>query len=190
MPADRLTLRFLLERVPTPLGEMLIVTDGQGGLRALDWHDHEDRMRLLLRRQYPREAVVLEESARESSATRLMRRYFDGDIAVIDGLDVVLGGTDFQRQVWAALRGIPHGATISYRELAERIGRPQAVRAVGLANGANPVSVVVPCHRVIGSDRSLTGYGGGLARKRWLLAHEGAIRPEPELPATARLPGF
>ena len=85
-----------------------------------------------------------------------------------------MGGTDFQRSVWDALRTIPAGETLSYAALAERVGRPTAVRAVGLANGTNPIAVIVPCHRVIGSDSSLTGYGGGLDRKRWLLEHEGA----------------
>ncbi len=84
-------------------------------------------------------------------------------------------GTDFQRAVWRELRRIPSGKTISYAELAKRIGRPKAVRAVGLANRSNPISIVVPCHRVIGSDGSLTGYGGGMERKDWLLRHEGAL---------------
>ncbi|QDF96796.1 methylated-DNA--protein-cysteine methyltransferase [Azoarcus sp. DD4] len=166
------TMKFLLERVTTPLGQMLIVTDEQDRLRALDWQDYEDRMRLLLRRQYRADTVALQEITHTSSATRAMQLYFDGDTAAIGTLAVVTGGTDFQRQVWTALRDIPYGETISYGELAARIGRPQATRAVGLANGANPVSVVVPCHRVIGSKRSLTGYGGGLPRKQWLLDHE------------------
>ena len=92
----------------------------------------------------------------------------------IHGLLVETGGTVFHRSVWAALRKIPVGQTLSYRALATRLRCPKAVRAVGLANGANPVGIVVPCHRVIGSDGSLTGYGGGVARKRWLLDHEGA----------------
>src|SRR5208283_2077845 len=97
---------------------------------------------------------------------------FAGDLRVLDLLPVETGGTAFQRQVWQSLREIPCGTTVSYGQLAERIGRPSAVRAVGLANGANPVAVVVPCHRVIGSNGSLTGYGGGIERKRWLLNHE------------------
>ena len=85
-----------------------------------------------------------------------------------------VAGTDFQRQVWRALTEIPAGETRTYRQQAVRIGRPTAVRAVGLANGANPIGIVIPCHRVIGADGSLTGFGGGIERKRWLLAHEGA----------------
>jgi methylated-DNA-[protein]-cysteine S-methyltransferase len=102
--------------------------------------------------------------------------YFAGDLGVIDRLPVQTGGTEFQKEVWHALREIPCGTTTSYGELARRIGRPAAVRAVGLANGANPVAVVVPCHRVIGSNGSLTGYGGGIERKRWLLDHEKSPR--------------
>ena len=105
-----------------------------------------------------------------------MRAYFAGDLAVIDTLKVDTGGTDFQRAVWRQLRRIPCGKTISYAELARRIGKPKAVRAVGLANGSNPISIVVPCHRVIGTDGSLTGYGGGLHRKQWLLEHEHALQ--------------
>ena len=101
--------------------------------------------------------------------------YFEGDLTAIDAMKVNMRGTAFQRQVWTALRGIPAGATISYKELALRIGNPTATRAVGLANGSNPIAIVVPCHRVIGADGSLTGYGGGLDRKRWLLAHEQGV---------------
>lgn len=191
MPA----LTFLLERVPTPLGEMLIVTDEQGVLRALDWHDHEARMHELMRRQYPTAKPQLRGTAQRSAATQAMQAYFDGDIAVIHQLEVATGGTDFQRQIWPALRGIPDGETTSYGELARRIGNPAAVRAVGLANGANPISIVLPCHRVIGSNRSLTGYGGGLQRKQWLLQHENALRADAWMASstaaqTRPLPGF
>ena len=103
-----------------------------------------------------------------------MQAYFAGELDAIENLPVETGGTAFQRQVWAALRQIPRGQTESYGELAARIGRPRAVRAVGLANGANPVGIVVPCHRVIGANGTMTGYGGGVDRKRWLLEHEGA----------------
>lgn len=192
---SRPTLTFLLERVPTPLGEMLIATDEQGLLRALDWHDHEARMHELMRRQYPGELPQLRDTTQESTATQAMQAYFDGDIAVIHQLEVATGGTAFQRQIWTALRTIPDGETVSYGELARRIGNPAAVRAVGLANGANPISIVLPCHRVIGSNRSLTGYGGGLPRKQWLLQHENALRadasPTPSAQAQTRpLPGF
>lgn len=183
-------LNFQLERIPTPLGEMLLVTDARQRLRAIDWHDHEDRMHRLLQRQYKGESVAWMETTRMSSAARVMQAYFEGETTAIDSLEVATGGTDFQRQVWAALRTIPAGQTLSYRALAQRIGRPAAVRAVGLANGANPIGIVVPCHRVIGSNALLTGYGGGLQRKQWLLQHEGAQVGHASNPRTDTLPGF
>jgi methylated-DNA-[protein]-cysteine S-methyltransferase len=103
-----------------------------------------------------------------------LERYFAGDLSALDALPTQTHGTPFQREVWAALRTIPPGTTLSYGALARRLGKPNAMRAVGLANGANPIGIVVPCHRVIGANGTLTGYGGGLPRKRWLLAHEGA----------------
>ncbi|HEY2774670.1 MAG TPA: methylated-DNA--[protein]-cysteine S-methyltransferase [Candidatus Binatia bacterium] len=106
-------------------------------------------------------------------ATRL-RAYFDGDLDALAPIDVESWGTPFQQRVWAALRTIPAGQTRSYGELAAEIGSPAAVRAVGAANGANPVGIIVPCHRVIGSNGTLTGFGGGLEAKRWLLDHEAA----------------
>jgi methylated-DNA-[protein]-cysteine S-methyltransferase len=102
-----------------------------------------------------------------------LEAYFAGTLTGFD-VPLALAGTDFQRRVWAALREIPYGETISYGELARRVGSPGAARAVGLANGRNPVGIIVPCHRVIGADGSLTGYGGGLPRKVWLLEHETA----------------
>lgn len=164
---------FLLERVKTPLGQMLIATDEQQRLRVLDWQDQEGNMHALIKRQYPGGSVMLRETAHSSSATAAIEEYFAGNIPAIDTITTATGGTDFQRAVWKALRDIPHGQTISYGTLAQRIGRPTAIRAVGMANGANPISIVVPCHRVIGANHSLTGYGGGLHRKQWLLAHEG-----------------
>jgi len=107
--------------------------------------------------------------------------YFDGDLTAIDAVPVEPPGTEFQRAVWRALRDIPAGATTSYGELARALQNPRACRAVGAANGRNPVAIVIPCHRVIGSDHTLIGYGGGLDRKRWLLRHEGLAIQE-ELP--------
>ena len=170
-------LAFKLERVPTPTGVMLVVTDAGGRLRALDWDDHEDRMLRLLRRHYGKGGVVLSEDDAPSAARRALEAYFAGDLAALDSLETETAGTAFQRAVWAALRRIPVGRTLSYGALAAEIGKPRAVRAVGLANGSNPIGVVVPCHRVIGADGSLTGYGGGLPRKRWLLEHEGVRLP-------------
>ena len=139
-------------------------------MRALDFEDHETRLHRLLGRHYPGHALA--EAPAPASAARALDAYFEGDLAALAGVLVATGGTAFQREVWAALREIPAGATTSYGELAAKIGRPAACRAVGLANGANPVGIVVPCHRVIGASGALTGYGGGLPRKQWLLDHE------------------
>ncbi len=165
---------FALSRMPTPIGTMLIVTDAQGRLRALDWNDHDDRMDRLMQRQYGRGRVRLRDGRMPAPIAEALEAYFAGRLDLIDAIEVETGGTVFQKQAWTALRQIPAGRTASYGEQAAKIGRPAAVRAVGLANGANPVGLVVPCHRVIGADGSLTGYGGGLERKRWLLTHEGA----------------
>lgn len=109
-----------------------------------------------------------------AGAPARIRAYLSGDLAALSALALDEGGTPFQRKVWRALRRIPAGRTMSYRQIATRVGAPTAVRAVGTANGANPIAIAIPCHRVIGTDGKLHGYGGGLARKRWLLEHEGA----------------
>ena len=163
-----------LDRAATPVGEVLLVTDGVGAVRALDFADYEDRMTRLLARHAPgasRKAGRAPEPVRTA-----LERYFGGDVHALDGLTVTTGGTDFQRSVWKALRAIPAGETRTYGQLAAAIGSPKAVRAVGLANGRNPVALIVPCHRVIGANGTLTGYAGGLERKRWLLQHEGICR--------------
>ena len=165
-------LQLSMDRIKTPIGVLLIVADRDENLRTVDWTDHEARMLQLLRRQYGANGFNIDPSHKPNNLTGAIRAYFDGELAAIDDLPVQTAGTTFQREVWHALREIPCGTTISYGELAKRIGRPAAVRAVGLANGSNPIGVVVPCHRVIGADGSLTGYGGGIERKRWLLEHE------------------
>jgi len=178
-------LRCLTDRIATPIGVLVIVADREGRLRAIDWTDHEARLMHLLERHYGRDGFALEPCSDPHGLSARMRRYFAGDLAAIDGVPGATRGTDFQRSVWRALRDIPCGSTLSYAELARRIGRPAAVRAVGLANGANPISIVVPCHRVIGADGSLIGYGGGIERKRWLLAHERAAPARTDLFAAA-----
>jgi methylated-DNA-[protein]-cysteine S-methyltransferase len=166
------SLHLRIDRFPTPVGEALLVTDALGQLRALDFSDYEDRMLRLLRRHYG--SATLQNGPAPVPIRSALDAYFSGRLHALATITCATGGTQFQRTVWDALTTIPPGQTLSYAALARRIGRPKAVRAVGLANGANPLGIVVPCHRVIGSDGSLTGYGGGLPRKRWLLEHEGA----------------
>lgn len=172
MPSPSLPDALFLGRLPSPVGAMLVVHDEQEQLRAIEFHDREPRLMQLLRIHYG--ARPLRERPAPAAIREALARYFARDLRAIDDIEVATMGTEFQRDVWAALRTIRPGTTLSYGALAARIGRPKAVRAVGAANGSNPISVVVPCHRVIGADASLTGYGGGIERKRWLLAHEGA----------------
>jgi methylated-DNA-[protein]-cysteine S-methyltransferase len=171
-PHENLTL----DRLQTPMGPILIATDIEGRLRAVDFWDDEAGMRRLLRRHYG--AVDAEFGQAPAPIRAAFERYFAGDRDALACVPWTCGGTAFQRKVWRALTTIPAGETLSYSALAARIGEPDAVRAVGAANGANPVPIVAPCHRVIGADGSLTGFGGGLDRKRWLLRHEGATFKE------------
>lgn len=161
-----------LDRLASPLGETFVVTDESGSVRAIDFHDYEPRLLRLLRRHYGDAPLPL--GAAPSSVRQALTAYFEGDLSALTHIPWTTAGTVFQRQVWSALTEIPPGQTLTYGQLAQRIGHPSAIRAVGLANGSNPVSIVVPCHRLIGADGSLTGYGGGLHRKAWLLEHEGA----------------
>ena len=163
--------KFFSERLNTPTGWMCLVTDAEQRLRSADWEDKGDRMGRWLRQHYGEDLQLLPAHS-ESPACLALEAYFEGNLQAIEGIRTHACGTDFQQRVWTALRQIPAGTTLSYGRLAATIGRPAAVRAVGAANGANPIPVVVPCHRVIGADESLTGFGGGLERKRWLLAHE------------------
>ncbi|HEV3021446.1 MAG TPA: methylated-DNA--[protein]-cysteine S-methyltransferase [Pirellulales bacterium] len=163
-------MRLQLDRYESSLVPLLLVTDEYGSLRALEFAGDEPRLHRLLRLHYG--DYQLREGAAPRPITRALDAYFNGDINALADLPVETGGTPFQRDVWAALREIPAGETRSYGQIAGTIGCPGASRAVGAANGANPVAIVVPCHRVIGADGTLTGYAGGLARKRWLLDHE------------------
>ena len=175
-PPETLTL----DRLATPVGTALIVTDEAGVLRAFNWTDYEAAMLAWIGKHYPK--AKLAEGRLPPAVRQAFEAYFAGDARALETAPWKASGTAFQLKVWEALCTIPAGETLSYAGLAERIGRPTAVRAVGLANGANPVAVVVPCHRVIGTDGSLTGYGGGLPRKRWLLELEG-VRPKDRLAA-------
>ena len=171
------TLTF--DRLSTPLGDALLVTDSQQRLRALDWQGYEARLRRLLRMQSHDTEFSLVPGKAPAELRERLNAYFAGSLQALDAVAVCTSGTAFQREVWDALRLLRPAQTVSYGELARRIGRPNASRAVGLANATNPIAVVVPCHRVIGADGSLTGYAGGLARKRWLLAHERASVTRP-----------
>ncbi len=161
---------FFIDKMKTPLGAAILIADGDGAMCMYCWEADAQDWRKLFRRRYGDPELVARRDRFGHVAA--LRRYFDGDISALDTIAVAIAGTPFQMKVWNALRTIAGGTTLSYGALAQRIGKPKAVRAVGLANGSNPIGVVVPCHRVIGSDGSLTGYGGGLSRKRWLLDHE------------------
>ncbi len=158
--------------VRSPVGEIFFVVKDEA-LCGLVFEDFRDELVAELRRRYGDFELV---AARDPAgvATRL-RRYLAGELRALDDISVETGGTPFQRAVWQALRDVPAGETRSYADLARAVGAPRAVRAVGAANGKNPVSLVLPCHRNIASDGTLCGYGGGLERKRWLLVHEGAL---------------
>lgn len=161
---------LFIDTLPTPLGTAFLIVDAAGFLRMQAWDDADDWWRKVFRRRFG--AAELVPRADRCGHVAAFQRYFDGEVTALDGLRIRFQGTPFQNKVWTALRDIPAGTTVSYGVLAQRIGEPKAVRAVGAANGSNPIGVVVPCHRVVGSDGSLTGYGGGLPRKRWLLDHE------------------
>ncbi|MBX2864261.1 MAG: methylated-DNA--[protein]-cysteine S-methyltransferase [Leptolyngbyaceae cyanobacterium MAG.088] len=170
------TLR--LTKVSSAIGTILLVTD-QEALVSLDYEGYEHRMmRLLTKRYGPFELVETSPnqhdcSTLETDVINRIEAYLNGDLAAIDPIPANPGGTAFQAQVWHALRSIPAGSVMSYGALARKLGNAAAVRAVGTTNSLNPISIVLPCHRVIGANGNLTGYAGGLERKRWLLNHEG-----------------
>ncbi|MEM1251715.1 MAG: methylated-DNA--[protein]-cysteine S-methyltransferase [Cyanobacteria bacterium P01_H01_bin.21] len=169
-----------LTKVASPLGDILLVTDDQV-LVSLDYKGYEHRMMRLLEKRYGPFNLV-ESSEQDSQINDLinnLQAYLAGDLTAIDTISVNPGGTAFQAKVWQALRSIAPGTVMSYGELARHLGNPTAVRAVGTTNGLNPISIVLPCHRVIGADGSLTGYAGGIERKRWLLEHEGVDLTHP-----------
>jgi O-6-methylguanine DNA methyltransferase len=153
----------------SPLGELTIATHA-GRLCALTFRDRWPAQQRVLERRL--EHVTFRSAAAPRAVTAALRAYFDGDVGAITRLAVDPDGTPFQRRVWSALRALRAGAPVSYGELARRIKRPGAVRAVGTACGANPIWLVIPCHRVIAAGGGLGGYGGGLERKQWLLQHE------------------
>ena len=147
--------------VPSPIGNLLLTSDGE----ALTGLHMDTADGFAIDPEWEEDATVFADAAKQLAA------YFAGELKAFD-LPLALAGTPFQKRVWAELRRIPFGETISYLELARRVGNPKASRAVGSANGQNPVAVIVPCHRVIARDGTLGGFGGGLDRKEWLLSHE------------------
>jgi methylated-DNA-[protein]-cysteine S-methyltransferase len=161
---------LLIDKVASPIGTLLIVSADEQ-LYALDYADYEQRMLKLLHARYRQ--VRLQEAANPSGLSDALRAYLAGEVGCLDRLPVNPGGTPFQQGVWEALRTIPPGSVMTYGELATRLGKPSAARAVGAANALNPIAIVIPCHRLVGANSALTGYAGGLERKRWLLEHEG-----------------
>jgi methylated-DNA-[protein]-cysteine S-methyltransferase len=162
-------LAVVVSEYRAPFGPLAIAARGDV-LVAIHLEGQPERLAKEWARREP-----VERGRLTSTLTRAFDAYFNGDIRAIDTVEADPAGTEFQHDVWAELRRIRAGTTVSYSQLAARIGRPDAVRAVGTANGANPVPIVIPCHRVIGANGTLVGYGGGLDMKRWLLAHEGLI---------------
>ncbi len=163
-------MKLQIDRIESPLGSILLVTDGVS-LCALDFAGYETRMICLLQKRYS--SVELMDAIDPQGFSSKIRTYLAGDYSSLDNIPVNASGTDFQQLVWQGLQTIPVGTTLSYGELATKLGKPTAARAVGMANSLNPIAIVVPCHRVIGAKAKLTGYAGGLDRKQWLLKHEG-----------------
>jgi methylated-DNA-[protein]-cysteine S-methyltransferase len=166
---------FTSETIETPIGPVALVADRTGALCLAEFADRPDRVERGMRRLRATASELLPGKI-PANVRHAFEAYFDGDLAVLASLPIRLGGTAFQTRVWSALRDVPAGTPLAYGAFAERIGRPSASRAVGHANGANPLSIVVPCHRLVAADGSLTNYGGGLERKRWLLDHEARHR--------------
>jgi len=180
--AERENLYF--DRIETPIGKLVIVGDAQARCACSHSTMTIGDWRAACERRLPGAALTARRDP--FGHVSMLKAYFKGDMEALGRIPVVFSGTPFQNKVWKALRKIPIGTTTSYGALAKKIGEPKAVRAVGLANGSNPIGVVVPCHRVIGSDGSLTGYGGGLPRKKWLLDHEARhCAPQFRLEASA-----
>ena len=161
--------------VESPLGALLLAAE-DGALVALSFAESAATVRPWLERHLGPSNFI--PSSNPAGAARALERYWAGHLDALSLVPVRLRGTGFQVRVWETLRRIPSGTAWSYATLARAVGAPTALRAVGAANGQNPVAIIVPCHRVIGSDGNLTGYGGGLNRKAWLLAHEGVLAPE------------
>jgi methylated-DNA-[protein]-cysteine S-methyltransferase len=164
--------KLLFDTIQSPIGNIIIVVD-EGKMCALDFADYPERMTKLLQRRY--EEIQWQQVDDPCGFSTRIKNYLAGDFSSLEAIPVTTGGTAFQQEVWKALREIPTGQTFTYSQLAAKIGRPTATRAVGMTNSLNPIAIVLPCHRVIGANARLTGYAGGLERKHWLLRHEGAL---------------
>jgi len=167
----------------SPLGPIDLISTSRG-LAAIGFgegRDGPERLERWVRRTFPGARILPGVEGHEEAA-RQIEEYFDGRRRVFD-LTLDLRGSPFQKAVWAHVERVPYGRTASYSEIALLVGRPKAFRAVGAANGANPIPLVIPCHRIVGASGSLTGYGGGLSCKRWLLIHEGVLKDEPVQPS-------
>lgn len=175
-------MELLIDRIKSDLGQILVVCDGEA-LCALDFDDAEARMIASLEKRYGQ--FQFKKTRNPLGVGDRLRAYFRGELTALDELPVNTGGTAFQKQVWALLRYISPGTVLSYREVAIKLKSPNACRAVGVATSQNPVAIVIPCHRIVGSLGALTGYAGGLERKQWLLRHEEvhSIATKPVTPA-------
>lgn len=163
-------MKLFIDKIDSAIGQILLISDGES-LCALDYVGYENRMMMLLRRRFPN--FQLRDTVNPQGFSSQIRAYLAGDLGCINSIPVSLGGTSFQQQVWSALRTIPPGTVSTYGELAAKLGKPAASRAVGMTNALNPIAIVVPCHRLVAVNGALTGYAGGLKRKQWLLRHEG-----------------
>ena len=167
-----------LEKISSPVGKILIIIDNET-LCGLEFEGYEARTYNFLNKRFGE--FRLNATQNSLKITQQIQAYLEGNYHSLDQIPVSAGGTAFQQQVWTALRSIPVGTVITYGALAQRLGNPAAARAVGITNSLNPISIVLPCHRVIGANGALTGYAGGLERKRWLLQHEGVRLPGKQL---------
>lgn len=162
-------MRLIVERVPTPIGPVLLTHDGKV-ICNTEFQDSEERRAQELAQHFPN--ATFTHAKERSPFADALKRYFKGEVRAIDKLPIADIGTLFQQRAWTELRKIPPGATRGYGEQARILGTPNAARAVGHANGQNPNAIIVPCHRLRGADGNLVHYGGGLERKRWLIDHE------------------
>lgn len=176
---DRASLMLSVGSVETPLGVLILATDSNGDLCAADFTDHEQRLLRLLERRFRRSGYTLSPGSAPAGIEKALAAYFMGDLDQLRTIRLRTGGTPFQQSIWAALRDIRAGTSMSYSGLAAQLGKPNAARAVGHANGSNPFNIIIPCHRLIGANGNLTGYAGGIARKRWLLDHEARYANTP-----------